>query len=171
MVFIENCLFESNSSILYHAEPLIEDQEIFPTCLVHFGLWKLVNATALNLDLISLKPEISQALNSLLKEILTVDDAKALQTATPSIHLHFNSSMFYSVFRVANKNKVSHFHKSHGGQVGCCHFKHFLSECSFFIWTRQVVHLKSLSDHQYLWKWPLIIHNTKTNNPDILFHT
>ena len=89
-------LLVSNSSILHHCKHITEHKEISPTLekfivltwlyLIHLSLPKLIRqhySTELwSCTLSSIKPEISQALNSLLEEISTFDDARALHITT-----------------------------------------------------------------------------------------
>ena len=96
MSFIEDNLLLGNSHISHHGETPTTDEEMSPTLenlivltwlrLVHNELPNLVKqryGTELrSRSLASLKPEISQALDSLLEEICTSTDAKILRATT-----------------------------------------------------------------------------------------
>ena len=98
MAFTEDNLLRSNG-ISHHGEALLEDEEMTPTLenfivltwlrLIHPELPKLVKqryGTELrSRTLASIKPEISQALPSLLDEIRASDDAKIMRTAASSL--------------------------------------------------------------------------------------
>lgn len=94
MSFIEDNLLVANSSITHHGDAITADEELSPTLenlvvltwlrLIHSDLSGLVKqryGTELrSRTLASLKPEISQALDSLLKEIRSTADSKVLRT-------------------------------------------------------------------------------------------
>ena len=94
MAFVEDSLLHANS-LTHHGEHVTEDQELTPTLenfviltslrLIHPSLSRLVKqcyGTELrSRTLASIKPEISQALSSLLKEICASDDARILRAA------------------------------------------------------------------------------------------
>lgn len=96
MAFVEDCLLRSNSSISHNGEVMTEDEELTPTLenfvvltwlrLINPELPKLVKqryGTELrSRTLTSIKPEISQALQSLLDEIRASADAQVMRTAT-----------------------------------------------------------------------------------------
>lgn len=103
MSFIDDNLLSANSSISHHGEVPGSDEEMSPTPenlvvltwlrLVHIDLPSLIKqhySTELrSRSLASLKPEISQALDSLLEEIHTTADTKilgstALKLSVPS---------------------------------------------------------------------------------------
>ena len=89
MGFVEDSLLHANS-LTHYGEHVIEDEELTPTLenfviltwlrLIHPSLPRLVKqhyGTELtSRTLASIKPEISQALSSLLEEIRASDDAK-----------------------------------------------------------------------------------------------
>ena len=97
MAFVEDTLLRANS-LSHHGEPTPEDEKLTPTLenfivlswlrLIHPELPKLVKqryGTELrSRTLASIKPEISQALTSLLDEIRAADDAKIMRTAVSS---------------------------------------------------------------------------------------
>ena len=97
MAFVEDTLLRANS-LSHHGEVNGEDEELTPTLeylfvftwlkLIHPELPKLVKQryeTALrSRTLASIKPEISQAVTSLLDEIRSLDDAKIMRTAVCS---------------------------------------------------------------------------------------
>ena len=94
MAFVEDSLLRANG-LTHHGEHVPEDEELTPTLenfviltwlrLIHPSLPRLVKqryGTELrSRTLASIKPEISQALNSLLEEIRTSDDARILRAA------------------------------------------------------------------------------------------
>lgn len=88
MAFVEDSLLLANG-LTHHGEHVSQDEELSPT-LEHFvvGTWlKLIHLSLSRLvkqrygtelrtrTLASIKPEISQALNSLLQEICASEDA------------------------------------------------------------------------------------------------
>ena len=97
MAFVEDTLLRANS-LSHHVEPTPEDEKLTPTLenfivlswlrLIPPELPKLVKqryGTELrSRTLASIKPEISQALTSLLDEIHAADDAKIMCTAVSS---------------------------------------------------------------------------------------
>ena len=94
MAFVEDLLLHANG-LTHHGEHVTEDQELTPTLenfvvltwlrLIHPSLPCLVKqrySTELrSRTLASIKPEISQALSSLLEEIRASDDTKILRAA------------------------------------------------------------------------------------------
>lgn len=94
MSFIEDNLYVANSSITHHGDAITVDEELSPTLenlvvliwlrLIHPDLPGLVKqryGTELrSRTLASLKPEISQALDSLFEEIRSTADSKVLRT-------------------------------------------------------------------------------------------
>ena len=95
MAFVEDILLKANS-LSHHGDLITEDEELTPSLenfvvltwlkLIHPELPKLVKqryGTELrSRTLASIKPEVSQALNSLLDEIRASDDARIMRTAT-----------------------------------------------------------------------------------------
>ena len=95
MSFVEDNLLIANGSITHHGESITTDEELTPSLenmivltwlrLIHSDLPNLVKqryGTELrSRTLASLKPEISQALDSLLDELRTAADSKVLRTA------------------------------------------------------------------------------------------
>ena len=93
--FVEDNLLKSNDGVRHHGENITNDEEISPTLenmivltwlrLIHPSLPALVKqrygADLRSQTIASIKPEISQALDSLLDEIQSTDDAKVLRTA------------------------------------------------------------------------------------------
>ena len=94
MAFVEDSLLHAGG-LTHHGEHVPEDEELTPTLenfvvltwlrLIHPSLPRLVKqryGTELrSRTLASIKPEISQALNSLVQEIRTSDDARILRAA------------------------------------------------------------------------------------------
>ena len=95
LCFMDDNLLKANGSIRHHGENVTNDEELTPTLenvivitwlrLVHPDLPALIKqryGTELRSQtLASLKPEISQALESLLEEIQTTNESKVLRTA------------------------------------------------------------------------------------------
>ena len=95
MAFVEDILLKANS-LSHHGDLITEEEELSPSLenfvfltwlkLIHPDLPRLVKqryGTKLrSRTLASIKPEVSQALNSLLDEIRASDDAKVMRTAT-----------------------------------------------------------------------------------------
>ena len=95
--FFEDNLLTTSSAITHHGEPVTVDEDITPTLenmIVYMwlnlinpqlpGLVKQTFGTELrNKTLSSIKPEISQALSSLLDELHNIDEIKYLRTFTP----------------------------------------------------------------------------------------
>ena len=103
MAFIEDNLFTTSSGITHHGEAPVADEELTPSLenivvltwlhLLHPNLPRLVKqryGTELRCRILaSVKPEISQALNSLLAELYTSDESKILRSAPTSEHRSF----------------------------------------------------------------------------------
>ena len=97
MSFTEDSLLVANGNIIHHGDVIAVDEEMTPTLenmvvltwlsLVHRDLPNLVKqcyGTELrSRTLASLRPEISQALDSLLAEIETAADTKVLRASLP----------------------------------------------------------------------------------------
>ena len=95
MTFVEDILLKANS-LSHHGDLITEDEELSPSLenfvvltwlkLIHPDLPRLVKQRygpeLKSRTLASIKPEVSQALNSLLDEIRASDDAKVKRTAT-----------------------------------------------------------------------------------------
>ncbi len=95
MAFVEDNLLHRDSGITHGGENILEDEELSPTIenvvvltwlrLIHSDLPKLVKqryGTELwSRTLASIKPEISQALCSLLDELQSSEDARAMRSA------------------------------------------------------------------------------------------
>ena len=92
--FFEDNLLTVSGGVSHHSEPVVADEDLSPTLentivllwlqLVHPGLPQLVKqkygAELRNKTLASIKPEISQALPSLLDELRSIEDTKVLRT-------------------------------------------------------------------------------------------
>ncbi len=84
--------------VTYHGEPIRRDKDITPTVentidilwlrIINPSLPQLVKqkygADLRNTSLASLKPEISQAMSSLLDELRSIEDTRAMRTAVTS---------------------------------------------------------------------------------------
>ena len=143
MAFVEDSLLRANG-LTHHGEHVPEDEELTPTLenfviltwlrLIHPSLPRLVKqryGTELrSRTLASIKPEISEALNSLLEEIRTSDDARILRAAVaddfrrprPSCR---NDPKFRT--RQPRQDKICPLCK----QAGRSNTNHFLSQCTF----------------------------------------
>ena len=147
MAFIEDNLLKADGGITHYEEAITEDEELTPTLenlivltwlrLIHNDLPKLVKqryGTELrSRSLASIKPEISQALDSLLEEIHTSEDARVLRTATPQYHQNRS-------FQPHSSSKLNRFRRQSQRvnkqcplckQAGRMDYQHFLSECLF----------------------------------------
>ena len=137
VAFVEDSLL-SGHGILHHGDMVTED-EMSPTLenfvvltwlrLIHPDLPKLVKqryGTELrSRTLASIKPEISQALDSLLDEIRSSEDAKVMRTATSYFRKSTPSSRPQTRFQ--QRERCCPLCK----QAGRTEFQHFLSSCRF----------------------------------------
>ena len=139
--FVEDSLLSANG-LYHHGEQLEEDEEISPTVenLIVFTWLRLINPELPKLmkqrygtelrsrTLAPIKPEISQALTSLLEEIHSADDAKIMRTAVSNYRMPDNSrSSFRPSPKVNRSVKCCPLCK----QAGRASSNHFLSQCSF----------------------------------------
>ena len=138
MAFTEDNILQSNS-IQHHGALLTEDEELTPTLenfivltwlrLVHPDLPKLVKqryGTELrSRTLASIKPEISQALQSLLDEIRATEDVKVMRTAAFSYRRPAQAAKPATRLRTRAKTR------SLCKQAGRKDFHHYLSECTY----------------------------------------
>ena len=105
MAFSEDNLLRTESGLTHHDQQVTEDEELTPSLenflvltwlrLIHSDLPKLVKqryGTELrSRTLASIKPEVSQALDSLLEELHTSEDARSMRAAVlPSLSLLTN---------------------------------------------------------------------------------
>lgn len=143
MAFVEDSLLRTNG-LTHHGEAMPEDEELSPTLenlvvltwlkLIHPHLPRLVKqryGTELrSRTLASIKPEISQALDSLLDEIHAVDDAKVLRSAVTT-EFRRNPPRGRATNKTTHKpprqEKVCPLCK----QAGRPEIRHFLSQCEF----------------------------------------
>ena len=127
MAFIEDNLLKAGGGITHYEEAITEYEELIPTLenlialtwlrLIHNDLPKLVKQRYGTLlrsrSLASIKPEISQALDSLLEEIHTSEDVHVLQTAqyrqNRSFQPHSSRKLISSADRVSVSASSSHF--------------------------------------------------------------
>ena len=153
--FIDDSLLKANDNVQHHGENVSADEELSPTLenmivlnrlrLIHTDLPALVKqryGTELrSKTLASLKPEISQALDSLLEVIESINEAKILRTA----------------FQRPSQRDTTKVAKHKGMQKSCplCkqakrpHFQHFLSKCPFL----------PNEDRQYLSRARQVVHD------------
>ena len=143
LAFIDDNLLKADSDLTHNGETINEDEELSPSLenfvvvywlrLIHKDLPQLVKqryGTELRTKtLVSIKPEISVALDSLLEEIHNNDSAKAFRLAVS--HKKFQSSSSqnyrYSKPKTTNSTKECALCK----QAGRHYTGHFLSECKF----------------------------------------
>ena len=143
MAFVEDSLLHANS-LTHHGEHVPEDEELTPTLenfvvitwlgLIHPSLPRLAKqryGTELRYrTLSSIKPEISQALNSLLEEFCASDDAKILCAAV-AVDFRRSRPEGWSDpktrTRQPRQDKVCSLCK----QASRSNTNHFLSQCTF----------------------------------------
>ena len=150
VAFVEDNMLQRGSVILHHGDAINVDEEMTPSLenmvvltwlrLINVVLPKLVKqryGTELRArTLASIKPDISQALDSLLDEITSADDAKIMRTATA----HYQQNTFgqrqsfsrrqpspCSAPRRSTSTKACPLCK----QAGRSNVQHFLSECPY----------------------------------------
>lgn len=159
MSFVEDSLLSANGPITHNGEQLEEDEEMTPSLdnmvvltwlrLIHPELPRLVKqryGTELrSRTLASIKPEISQALSSLLEEIHTTQEAKVMRSATFSgqYKRHQNTGSFNR----GNSSRSSTRSCPLCKQAGRKDTNHFLSTCTYlpendrkFITKARIVH-------------------------------
>ena len=142
--YVEDNLLTANGNIRHHGEDVSTDEELTPSLeniivltwlrLIHADLPTLVKQRygtepLRSQTLASLKPEISQALDALLDEIHSSNEAKVLRTA-------FRRSSQQR----DNRSTSSQPSNNKGGATKCCpickqakrsQFQHYLSKCPF----------------------------------------
>ena len=141
--FMDDNLLKANGSIRHHGENVTNDEELTPTLenvivitwlrLVHPDLPALIKqryGTELRCQtLVSLKPEISQALESLLEEIQTTNESKILRTAfqqsSPQHNAHPQTPPNTRV--PGTRRKICPLCQ----QANRSQFYHYLSKCPF----------------------------------------
>ena len=142
MSFIEDNLLLANGNIAHHGEIPTSDEEITPSLenMIVLTWLRLVNPDLPSLvkqrygtelrsrSLASLKPEISQALDSLLEEIRTATDSKVLRATASKFRQPSQRSQYNLALHSAPKrhNKSCPLCKQ-AGRNDC----HFLSQCTF----------------------------------------
>ena len=147
VAFVEDSLLKQNGGIMHHSIMPTEDEDMSPTLenfltlhwlkLVHPDLPRLVKqryGTELRSNtLASIKPEISQAMSSLLDELRSTEDAKIMRSfgSHPQPRGQFSRRQ-----RPPNRTSNTTKHETKKlcplcKQAGRTEFKHFLSECKF----------------------------------------
>ncbi len=146
MAFVEDNLLLSDGGITHHGDAVTEDEDMSPSLenmiiltwlrLLHPSLPKLVKqryGTELrSRTLASIKPEISQALGSLMDEVRDAEEAKVMRSAGPTLPT-FSRTQSRPPPRQSSRlsrptnNRVCPLCK----QAGRRDFNHFLSTCSF----------------------------------------
>ena len=141
VAFVEDCLLRANS-LSHHGVQLAEDEELSPTVenLIVLTWLRRINPELPKLvkqrygtelrsrTLASIKPEISQALSSLLEEIHTADDAKIMRTAVSSYRKPGTERPLARPNTRSNRPLKS---CPLCKQAGRTNSSHFLSECNF----------------------------------------
>ena len=135
MEFVEDNLLTTSGGIKHHEESPNEDEDISPT-LENVLLWlKLTHSELPHLvkqrygtelrsrTLASIKPEISQALDSLLEELPHSEEARVMRSAG-----RFQSQRPSSQFTPRRSSKAICPICKH---AGCKSYNHFLSKCPF----------------------------------------
>ena len=149
VAFVEDNLLRANGGITHYGEVIKEDEEMTPSLenfvvlqwlqLIHADLPRLVKqryGTELRArSLASLKPEISQALNSLLDEIHSTESSRALRTAT-SIPRGKGSFSKFSLPQARNTPKARPTNRLRNKCCPLCREarrpdSHYLSECTY----------------------------------------
>ena len=152
MAFIEDNLLQRNGGLTHHGDQITEDEEISPSTenlvvltwlrLIHKDLPKLVKqryGTELRTrTLASIKPEISQALTSLLEEVHATQEIKAMRTQASRTFRPRTSNFT----RSSQQRKICPLCKQAGRP-----YQHYLSVCT---------HLPD-SDRKYMTKARQII--------------
>ena len=168
--FVDDNLLRKEGSITHHGEKPQEDEDVSPTLenmiilnwlsLVHKDLPKLVKqryGTELrSRTLASIRPEIFQAIPSLLDELRNGEDARVMRTYTQPVH---GNTKFTS------RPNPSRFSKPKLSQKSCPICKaanlsdgHYLSECKFLpasdrrymVKARQIANVIDESDEEYI---------------------
>ena len=150
MAFVEDNLLEADDGLSHHGEHLHDDEELSPSLenfviltwlrLIHSDLPKLVKqryGTELrSCTLATIKPEISQALDSLLDEVRAGHDAKIMRAGgytsmlarpSPSRSRQAEDTRPASSSRKVPQDRCCPLCK----QAGRASFHHFLSKCSY----------------------------------------
>ncbi|CAB4013778.1 Hypothetical predicted protein [Paramuricea clavata] len=141
VAFVEDCLLRANS-LSHHGVQLAEDEELSSTVenLIVLTWLRLINPELPKLvkqrygtelrsrTLASIKPEISQALSSLLEEIHSADDAKIMRTAVSSYRKPGSERLLARPNTRSNRPLKS---CPLCKQAGRTNSSHFLSECNF----------------------------------------
>ena len=142
--FVEDNLLCRNNGITHHGAEVEEDEEMSPSLenfvvltwlhLLHPDLPRLIKqryGTELrSRTLASIKPEMSQALSSLLDEVHTSEDVKIMRTATSRVdrkNKQFPQRQHTPISRESTSFKVCILCKA-AGRVSN---NHFLSQCSY----------------------------------------
>ena len=115
LAFVEDNLLTVSGGITHHGDPIVEDEDLTPTIenfivlhwlrLIHPDLPRLVKqryGTDLRTrTLASLKPEISQALDSLLAELSCTESPRVLRSVPPRSRPNFVRPPYQSIFSAA----------------------------------------------------------------------
>ena len=154
--FIEDNLLRAGGNITHHGDEITEDEDLTPSLenmivltwlgLLHKDLPRLVKqryGTELrSRTLASIKPEISQAMDSLLEELKSTDDTRIMRAATYNTrnHTHPRSkTAHYGSEREFHKPKTTPSPRHRTANPKSCpickgtarNSDHFLSSCKF----------------------------------------
>lgn len=149
IAFVEDTMLKQGGGITHHDANVDEDEEVTPTLenmivlvwlqLIHKDLPKLVKqryGTELrSRTLASIKPEISQALDTLLEEIRTGEDTKILRATTSQFRRERRP--FSAPKGRGHHHHVTKAQQTYSKQCPLCkqagrpEYKHYLSECSY----------------------------------------
>ena len=139
--FIEDNLLKTQDKITHHGENIQSDEELTPTLenlivltwlrLIHNDLPALVRqryGTELRTQtLASLKPEISQAIDTLLAEIASTNESAVLRTAFRRLPQHRGSMAAHRAPKSTPSSKSCPLCKQANRQ----RFQHYLSQCPY----------------------------------------
>ena len=143
--FVEDSLLTPNCGISHHGEPLAEEEELTPTLenmivlmwlkLTHPELPRLVKqryGTELrSRTLASIKPEISQALDTLLDELHHTEETRVMRTYNPSNNTKRRLPTHADSRRNDNRRTPRRASCPLCKQVGRPDTAHYLSSCPF----------------------------------------
>ena len=180
MAFTEDCLLKANV-LTHHGEKIEEDEELSPSLenfvvltwlrLINPELPKLVKqryGTDLRTrTLASIKPEISQALESLLEEIRTAGDAKILHSAASPFnrkHPSQGRALYPTPTKDPSRTRARDKSCPLCKQAGRSNYNHFLSECKFLpeadrkfmVKARQIVSVLEDPEHPFADSLPAV---------------
>ena len=146
MAFVEDNLLVPDGGITHNGQVIEEDEELTPTLenfivltwlrLIHSDLPRIVKqryGTELrSRTLASIKPEVSQALDALLDELQSSENARSMRATVPQQFSRQGASSSRGRQRTASQRPRSTIKSCPiCKQVGRSDYQHFLSECPF----------------------------------------